>query len=583
MFAASMKYNELTGWTAADGLEQAAVKFGKKEAIVFDDQVYSFNDWNAKANQVARWAQKVGIKKGDVVAIYMENRPEYMFAWTGLAKIGAVGALINTNLRNKPFLHCLGVANAKHVLFGAELSEGIEGVLDKISDKELHVQGGSASFARSVDEDWNSGSKSNLPPSVRSGVGYEDACMYIYTSGTTGLPKAAIVKHAKLNGAGAAFSLQFGITGKDRIYNSGLPLYHSAANNIGGGVCLHTGATLVLRKKFSASRFWDEVANYNCTVVQYIGELCRYLLATPPGPSDKNHNARLAIGNGLRPDIWKEFQGRFGLAEVGEFYGATEGNVALFNHCTTPEGQGAVGHMGFIMKQLGLCTILRYDQDKQELVRDPRTGRCIEALPGEVGEACAEMKGRAAGSFDGYLGDSESSNKKLVKDVFSKGDVFFRTGDLLMRDALGYYFFIDRAGDTFRWKGENVATTEVSEICTSVQGCLESNVYGVEVPGKDGRACCVAVAPGNGPVDLDQLAEVCLKELPIHAVPVFVRLLSAQETTGTFKNQKVALRNEGMDITKITDEMYFFDASVKKYVPLTLELYNSIVTGAARL
>jgi fatty-acyl-CoA synthase len=367
---------------------------------------------------------------------------------------------------------------------------------------------------------------------------------------------------------------------------------------VGGGVCLSTGATLVLRRKFSASNFWREVGQFNCTVVQYIGELCRYLLATPESPYDKRHNCRLAVGNGLRPDIWEKFQTRFNLPEVGEFYGATEGNVALFNLCQNPRARGAVGHMGIIMKQLGLCTLLRYDPASGDIVRG-KDGRCIECLPGETGEAVGEMKGRASGSFDGYLGDKEQvrekreqsltaaqSEKKLLRNVFREGDCFFRTGDLLMRDALGYYYFVDRLGDTFRWKGENVATTEVAEAVSNAKGVAEVTVYGVQIPGKDGRACCAAVVPSGQPedVDLPGLLRLAQKDLPAYAVPMFVRVLPKLATTGTFKHQKGDLRDEGMDvINKVKDKMYFLDTTKNAYVPLDAALYNTIVSGRAKL
>jgi acyl-CoA synthetase (AMP-forming)/AMP-acid ligase II len=585
-FAVEMKLAELTNWTAADALEQAAAKWPNKEAIVFDNVVYTFAQWNNRANQVARWARSTAnLKRGDVVAVMLENKPECLFIWTGFAKVGVVAALINNNLRQKPLMHCIKVCSAKALLYGAECGEAVHSIADDLAlaNLPLYVQG--CASPESIDWIWDSVSASPVPKTERAGVGYNDACMYIFTSGTTGLPKAAIVKHAKVHGAGFAFALQFGIRHEDRIYNSGLPLYHSAANNVGGGVCLNTGATLVLRKKFSASAFWKEVAHFNCTVVQYIGELCRYLLATPPSPFDKRHNCRLAVGNGLRPDIWGEFQTRFNLKEIGEFYGATEGNVALFNLCKDPRARGAVGHMGVLFKQLGLCTLLRYDPQTGEIVRD-KNGRCIECLPGEAGEAVGEMKGRAAGSFDGYLGDREQSEKKLLRDVFRKGDCYFRTGDLLMRDGLGYYYFMDRMGDTFRWKGENVATTEVAEAVSRAGGVAEVTVYGVQIPGKDGRACCAAVVPSGRAedVDLAGLLALAKKDLPAYAVPMFVRLLPKLATTGTFKHQKGELRDEGMDVVgKVKDPMFFHDAHLGKYVPLSADVYREIVGGRARL
>jgi len=584
-FAAKMKYHELTNWTIADGLESAAAQWPDKQAIVFDDACYTFAEWDAKANQVARWAQSVGVKRGDVVALMMENKPESLFVSTGLAKIGAVAALINNNLRAKPLLHCIKVSHAKILLFGHECYEAVQGIRAEIAFP-IYVQGNAVtdSTILCVDKAWKESSCSTIAKSCRAGTTYSDACMYIFTSGTTGLPKAAIVKHAKLDGAGHAFALQFGIRHEDKIYNAGLPLYHSAANNIGGGVCLTTGATLVLRRRFSASLFWKEVAQFECTVIQYIGELCRYLLTTPVSPFDKRHNCRLAVGNGLRPDIWDKFQSRFNIHEIGEFYGATEGNVALFNLARSPRARGAIGHMGIVFKQLGLCTILRIDRETQQVVRDPKTGFCIECLPGEAGEAVGEMKGRPAGSFDGYLGDKEQSEKKLIRNVFRKGDCYFRTGDLLMRDELGYYFFVDRMGDTFRWKGENVATTEVAEVISSAKGVAEVTVYGVVIPGKDGRACCAAIVPKDGePVDLQSVARVAEAQLPSYARPLFVRLLPKLATTGTFKHQKNELKEEGIDVHKVKDELFFFDESAKLYLPLSVETHQSIVQGRAKL
>mmetsp|Transcript_1201 Transcript_1201/g.1429 ORF Transcript_1201/g.1429 Transcript_1201/m.1429 type:complete len:594 (-) Transcript_1201:3314-5095(-) len=534
----------LTNWTVATGIEEAAINFNDKEAIVFENQSFSFREWDEHANQAAQYFRSLGVKKGDVVSIYMDNRPEFIFAWSGLAKIGAVGALINNNLKKKALLHCLKVAGSTHLFFGHECVANLEESLDALKEQgyKLHCEGRSdIPWADTSTQLFDGYSKAQVPKSWREGIRFDDNCLLIYTSGTTGLPKAAVLKHAKIYGGGAAFGIQFGITGKDRIYNSGLPLYHSAATNVGVALCLIKGCTLVIRRKFSASHFWEDCANYRCTVVQYIGELCRYLLSVdPPGNFERSHSVRLAVGNGLRPEIWDTFQTRFQIPEVGEFYGSSEGCIALFNHCTDERSRGAVGHMGAIFKQLGFCTIIKFDHEKEEPIRDPVTGFCIEASDGEVGEAIGEIKNRPAGTFDGYYGNEEQTNKKVLRNVFKKGDRYFRSGDLLMKDKLGYYFFVDRIGDTFRWKSENVSTTEVAGIVGNIPGVTEANVYGVQLPGKDGRACCAACVLDDQVIDLETFANICKSELPSYAIPLFIRKMDKMDTTGTFKSKRSA-------------------------------------------
>jgi fatty-acyl-CoA synthase len=585
---AMIQYNMLTKWTVATGLEEAAVRFNGKDALVFEDQIYSFSDWNDLANASARYLRSLGIKQHDVVAVYMLNRPEFIFVWSGLVKLGAVGALINTNLKNKPLLHCLKVSGAKHVVFGAECADNVGESLAELREGgfQLHCEtstGAAPSWCTSSTQRFAGHSKAAVPLSWRAGTGFDSNALLIFTSGTTGLPKPAVLKHAKIYGAGAAFGIQFGIRGEDRIYNSGLPLYHSAATNIGGGLCLIAGCTLVIRSKFSASQFFEDCTRYRCTVVQYIGELCRYLLNSPKGKFEREHRVRLAVGNGLRPEIWPEFQQRFGIREIGEFYGSSEGNIALFNHSKDAVSRGAIGHMGILMRQLGFCTILKFDPEREEVVRDPATGFCIEAADGEAGEAVAEIKDRPAGTFDGYHGDEAQTKKKILNNVFKKGDRYFRSGDLLMKDKRGYYFFVDRIGDTFRWKAENVSTTEVAGIVGNAPGVLQANVYGVQIPGKDGRACCAAVTTDDSLFDLDKLHQVCKAQLPAYAQPLFVRKLQEMDTTGTFKVQKVALRQEGVDPSKVKDPLFFFDHDANKYVPMDMNVYARVVTGKARL
>ena len=386
-------------------------------------------------------------------------------------------------------------------------------------------------------------------------------------------------------GFGGGIRIAFGVKQDDIVYTC-LPLFHSAGGGLGAGMMLTGGVTMVLRKKFSAKNFFSDCAKHNVTVVQYIGELCRYLLASPPNDLvDKKHQVRVAIGNGLRPEIWPEFQKRFNIPEIGEFYGSTEGNGALFNHCSTPEGVGAVGRLGALLKRATGMKLAKFDVLNDVLVRGP-DGFCIEVGPGEPGELLMPIKPDDPSTrFAGYS-DAKATEKKIVRDAFVKGDMYFTTGDLLSRDAKGYYHFVDRIGDTFRWKGENCSTTEVTEVISTFPGVEDCNVYGVVVPNnQDGRAPCAALTPKDGDMknlDLNALLKHCSKNLPAYAVPLFIRVTPQIAVTATLKHQKGDLRNEGIDISKVKDAIYYWNGD-KGYVPLTPELYAKITTPNARL
>lgn len=437
----------------------------------------------------------------------------------------------------------------------------------------------------------------------------------IYTSGTTGLPKASVITHSRLHLAACLFSRIYHVGPADRIYTV-LPLYHASGGLIGAGIMLYQGATLVIRPRFSARAFWRECRTHRCTVVQYIGELCRYLVNSPAGSEEdeRGHGVRIAIGNGLRPDVWGRFQERFNVPEVGEFYAATEGNAALFNWCRRPEDRGAVGRMGPLAWALGIMALVRFDEEEEAPVRDAATGLCVPCAAGEQGELLGLIaEGDPSRAFKGYYGNEEATRKKVLRDVLRKGDAWFRTGDLLMRDADGRVWFRDRIGDTFRWKGENVATTEVAEALGQWPLLAESNVYGVAVPGKDGRAGMAAVvlspeamakagasatAPRMGVVaasreadaeaaakamDAAGLLSSLRTALPPYAVPVFLRVLPAMDTTGTFKHQKVRLRKEGADPTACPDPLLVLDAASKTYVPLTAARWAEVCSDRSKL
>jgi fatty-acyl-CoA synthase len=356
------------------------------------------------------------------------------------------------------------------------------------------------------------------------------------------------------------------------MYNV-LPLYHSAGGICAVGVALTAGGSLVLRRKFSAQEFWNDCHRYKPTFFQYIGELCRYLLNAPIGPHERDHGLRAITGNGLRPEIWAAFQQRFAIPKIVEFYGATEGNVSMLNY----DGKiGAVGRVPWYMRRIVTTRIVRFDIEREMPVRGA-DGFCIECAPGEVGEAIGQITSEPGKTFDGYTQQSDTQ-KKVLHDVFAKGDAWFRTGDLMRRDRHDYFYFVDRIGDTFRWKGENVATSEVSEALGVVPGIKEANVYGVSVPGQDGRAGMAALVVGPE-FDVTTLAQKLASNLPAYARPVFLRLQPEMEITGTFKQRKVELVKEGFDPKAVADPLYWLDHATGRYEPLDAARHDAIVSG----
>jgi len=641
-----------TGRTVADMWEDAADAWAHKVAVIFHGHSFTFADMECAANRIANWAGgSMQLSQGDTIAVLVNNRPEFIALWAGCAKLGVKCAFINTALTGSRLLHCISIVSPKMLVYESALHDAVaEVAVDTASvlpgirfavlpiagadTTEVSLGAGAAAGSGSsvplhtlpqrlpvVDMGTAVAAASDKRPSylLRTGVGPGDTFGYIYSSGTTGMNKACEVQHSKLMLGGLAFSQMFGIVGSDVLYEV-LPLFHSAAGIIAQSLMMTVGLTLALREKFSMSRFWDDVATSGATVFQYIGELCRYLTNAPPHALERKHRLRLAFGNGLRPDVWPKFVGRFGVGQIGEFYAATEGNVQLFNLNNTPAaalrleadgalrlrswpGMGAVGRMGLFANSIRKFPIVRFDMNSEDVVRDRATGLCIPADADEAGEMLGVVSSSdPTTEFKGYAGGDASgaNDKKLLRNVFGRDDLYFRTGDLLRRDAAGYIFFSDRIGDTFRWHGENVATTEVAEVVSAVRGVQEVNVYGVEVPGHDGRAGCAAITP-TGDVKLDDttiassqhaqgaalelqdVARAALQSLPKYALPLFVRLLPAQPVTSTFKHQKVALRNDGVDPTLVSDPVFILDTRAKAYVSLTAQMWGDIMTGAAKL
>jgi fatty-acyl-CoA synthase len=412
-----------------------------------------------------------------------------------------------------------------------------------------------------------------VPPS------FDGTALYIYTSGTTGLPKAAAVSHYRVMQWSQWFAGMLDTGPADRMYDC-LPLYHSVGGVVAAGATLVGGGCVVIRPRFSARDFWRDISESRCTLFQYIGELCRYLVNAPRQDSETAHSVRIACGNGLRPEIWGVFQSRFRIPRILEYYASTEGNFSLYN-C---EGQpGSIGRIPPFLADRLPVRLLKFDLQQGEPWRNG-AGFCEACETDEVGEAVGLIPAsetQRAGRFEGYA-DTEATNRKVLRNVLAPGDTWYRTGDLMRRDARGFYYFVDRVGETYRWKGENVSTMEVLSVLTAAHGVLDGVVYGVAVPGTDGRAGMAALVVDSH-FDLQGLHSLLQRELPAYARPVFLRLLPELETTGTFKPRKQELVRTGFDPALVQDPIYLDDPSAQAYVAMDPELYSRIVGGGVRL
>jgi fatty-acyl-CoA synthase len=569
--------------TVCDLIEQWVDKRPDAVALVDGDRQLTYRELDAYANRVARWAQNEGVGRGDVVALMMTNRLEYVCTWLGVLKVGGVCALLNYQLRSNPLAHCVKTSTARHVIVGGEVAEEWLSAVDLFDEPPAAwVQNApgknvSISGARDLDEELDKQSGAPLPADIREGQMAEETALYLFTSGTTGLPKAANISHIRALNFMHAFAVLIGSNETDRVYVA-LPLYHATAGLGGVGAALSVGGCLVMRDRFSAKHFWSDIVAHDCTMFIYIGELCRYLVNTPEHPDEGRHRIRACMGNGLRPEVWIPFRDRFALPHIVEGYGSSEGNVAFFN---IDDKVGSVGRLPPYMEVIFKVKVVEFDVEREEIVRGP-DGHCIECAHGDIGEVIGLIDPKKPGGrFDGYA-DAAATKKKILENAFESGDRWFRTGDLLRRDAEGYYYFIDRIGDTFRWKGENVATSEVGEVLAVMDTIADANVYGVEVAGTDGRAGMAAVVI-NGELDLDELYGQVSRELAGYARPLFLRRLEKMDVTGTFKHRKADLVRDGFDPSATSDPLYLRDDANKTYVPLTPELYESIISGSHRV
>ena len=554
-----------------------AEKIPDRPALRFERETVTFGAFNAGVNRYANLLRRRGVGKGDVVNVMMENSPAMLMAQGACAKLGAIGALINTHLEGEALAHVHLASKAKVAVVDRPCARAMLPLLDRLRDlavladvPDLVAEG--SRFLPLLEElDASPDAEPDMPD-----VKISDVFLYVYTSGTTGFPKPAIVRHARFTAGGHSLAILLGETQDDCVY-APTPLYHGYANFVGFSPAFHKGACFASRRKFSASEFLPDVQRHGVTIFCYVGELCRYLMRTPPSPEDRKHKIRIATGPGLRPDIWRAFRDRFGIATIIDSYGQTEGNISLQNR------RGRVGSCGrcapFQHEQLKLA---KYDLERGELVRGA-DGFLVECGVGEQGELLGRITKNSPMSFDGYA-DPKDNERKLVRDCFEKDDLYLRTGDLLKRDYASYYYFVDRIGDTFRWKGENVATIEVEHLLNQAPGVHETAVYGVSVPGTEGRAGMALVVPKDGAaLDPRAFYEHATRVLPAYARPLFVRVAPQVDVTGNFKNRKTRLQDEGFDPARFADTLWFRDDVRESYVPLDASLRDDIVAGRVRV
>lgn len=569
MAANNLKHTPMQTYTLADRLEEKAIAHPDKILLIYADQQQTYAQVNAFANQVARAAYASGLRCGDVVSVMMENRLEFFHIGFGLAKIGVTIALINTQIRGRALSHAIEAAKSKAFFFGAECWElfqeidyrpaGVKYWLvedsETPSNNSMDVPGFTAELsaqdASNVDRGWRAGARG------------DSFLFYIFTSGTTGLPKAARITQMKWLGVGDGMVHIMRIAHEDVFYCV-LPLYHGAAGMSLTSTALSAGATIVVRRKFSTRQFWPEVRKHNITVCQYIGEICRYLLNVPEQADDAQNPLRKMMGAGLGTDIWEKFQQRFGIEQVYEGWSATEANTNLIN---LENRIGACGRQPFPEKHN--ARLVKWDVENDCHVRDDK-GFLVSCQAGEVGEMIAmilNMPQTGAARFDGYT-DASATEKKILRDVFQPGDMWWSSGDLLRFDEDRYFYFVDRIGDTYRWKSENVSTMEVAEALGDFPGMAVINIYGVKVPGQEGRAGMASVVMKEGETfNAKAFYEFVGERLPRYAAPVFVRISSDADMTATFKLRKVDLQEQGYNPANFSDPLFVRDEINHTYTP----------------
>ena len=535
-------------------------------AFIFEGDEITWKEADEQTNKYAGFLKSQNIHKGDCFAILMDNSPDFLMLLLASFRVGSLAALINTTVSGEGLKHVIGISNVKLITAGASHLEKLSSALGDSDLKNIPIFGmeDNEKIPDQVED------IKKLSRQFSTFIPYQpimkDVAAYIFTSGTTGLPKAALVDHAKLvKGSFAGHFLCFNFNKNDRLYMT-LPLYHSTGLILGWAASLRSGCPNVIKSKFSASDFWNDVKKYNVNKFIYVGELCRYLMNLPPSEGDKDNPITQISGNGLRPDIWESFQKRFNINKIVEIYGATEAVGMTIN---------SFGRSGMIGRKRSDSTIIHCNKDDGSPILNDE-GFCTKVSEGETGLYIQKISSSA--KFQGYL-DAQASNKKILQNVFKTGDQYFNTGDLITLHDNNWLSFADRVGDTYRWKSENVSTMEVAAILNNASGVMDCNVYGVQVDSAEGKAGMAAMNVSDE-FSFISFIEHVNKNLNAFQKPYFLRLTKEMQTTGTFKHQKEDLKKQGFNPSLIKDKLYFLQKD--NYVEIDQALYNRIHSGDER-
>ncbi|KAH9870522.1 long-chain fatty acid transporter fat1 [Plenodomus lingam] len=565
--------------------EDQARKQPNHPFLVFEGKTWTYQQFHQAIVSVANWLiDDLDVKVEEVVAVDGGNSPEYVMLWFALDAIGAVPSFINWNLTGAGLVHCAKICNARYLITDVDVNSHVEPCRLELEKLNVKIQYYDSSFFATLNN------LVPIPASRQEGISLDSVRSLLYTSGTTGLPKGVVLSTGKELLTGYTIAKYLKLTPKDRMYTC-MPLYHGAAHGLCVTPTVHAGSTVVLGRKFSHKTFWPRVAASDANIIQYVGELCRYLLNGPPSPYERKHKVQVAWGNGMRPDVWEPFRERFNIPIINELYAATDGLGATFNRNAGPFTANAIGLRGLLWhwRFNDQEVRVKMDVDTEDIKRDGY-GFAIRCGVNEPGQVLHRLTPETLASSPGYYNNEAATKSRRIANVFKKGDFrWFKSGDVMRQDKDGRVFFVDRLGDTFRWKSENVSTNEVADMIGKFPQIAETNVYGVLVPGYDGRAGAASIVMADGvreeTFDFQGLAKHARAVLPSYAVPLFLRVTPELEYTGTLKIQKGRLKSEGVDPEKVTgsDHFYWLPPNSDGYIPFMKKDWEAIKSKSVRL